>query len=202
REEDSPWREKELEKQLARALQVERELTVVITEYKVNTAQATLKQLEEYFTCPLCFEIMACPYALIPPNCGHTFCATCILKWFFSRLHRGCGGWHEAVDCPMCRSPLPYTPDQTPRPDFSFPFTPNRTADIAIRGSINSIFHDLASVTVTGLNPLSDWNEDGHIRQEWFKRERAGRAEISSIAAQWNTLKPMDFVNIKARLEV
>ncbi|KAF9240698.1 hypothetical protein BU15DRAFT_45688 [Melanogaster broomeanus] len=144
----------------------------------------------------------ACPYVSIPRNCGHTFCATCILKWFFSRLHRGCGGWHEAVDCPLCRSALPYTPDKTPRAEFSFPFTPNRTADIAIRGLINTIFHDPESVAAAVPNPLSDWSEDGHTRQEWFKRERAGRTEMTSIATQWDNLRPMDFVNIKARLEV
>jgi len=145
---------------------------------------------------------MACPYALIPRNCGHTFCATCILKWFFSRLHKGCGGWHEAVDCPLCRSALPHTPERTPRSTSCFPFTPNRTADFAIRGLINTISHELVGASTVDSNPLSDWNEGGHSKQEWSKRERAGRIEMTSIASQWNTLKSTDFVGIKNRLEV
>lgn len=167
---------------------------------------------------------------MTPRNCGHTFCATCILKWFFSRLHKGCGGWHDAVDCPLCRSALPHTPERTPRSSSSFPFIPNRTADIAIRGLMNTISHELDNASTAASNSLSDWDEDGHSKQEWSKRERyvnslgfrcwiffladrypclltfradrAGRTEMTSISAQWNTLKPADFVNIKNRLEV
>jgi hypothetical protein len=62
-----------------------------------------------------CYEIMAQPYSLNPGQCGHTFCALCILRHFFSRLHKACGGWHESVDCPMCRSLLVITPDRVPR---------------------------------------------------------------------------------------
>ncbi|KAG1770742.1 hypothetical protein EDD22DRAFT_865770, partial [Suillus occidentalis] len=111
--------------------QLSQKETQALQECKNNLTQT---HLEDYFTCPLCFEIMACPYSLNPRLCGHTFCATCILKWFFSRLHRACATWHEPVDCPICRSALFGTPDNVPRPDSSFPFTPNRTADNAIRG--------------------------------------------------------------------
>lgn len=114
----------------------------------------------------------ACPYALTPRNCGHTFCATCILKWFFSRLHKGCGGWHEAVDCPLCRSALPHTPERTPRSTSCFPFTPNRTAETAIRGLINTISHELTSTSTLASHPLSDWEEGGYSKREWSKRER------------------------------
>lgn len=64
---------------------------------------------------PRCYDIMAQPYSLNPGQCGHTFCALCILRHFFSRLHKACGGWHESVDCPMCRSLLVITPDRVPR---------------------------------------------------------------------------------------
>lgn len=114
----------------------------------------------------------ACPYAMTPRNCGHTFCATCILKWFFSRLHKGCGGWHEAVDCPLCRTALPHTPERTPRYNSSFPFTPNRTADTAIRGMINAIAHELDAASSVVPNSLFEWHEDGLAKQEWSKRER------------------------------
>lgn len=82
---------------------------------------------------------MAYPYSLHPGHCGHTFCAICILKWFFSRLHRVCGGWHEAVDCPICRSVLILTPDRVPRSNMTFPFVPNRVAAAVVESLIERL---------------------------------------------------------------
>jgi hypothetical protein len=62
--------------------------------------QKALAQLEEQFTCPLCFEIMGAPYLLSGAHCGHTFCAMCILKWYFARMH-DCGSWHGASHSPI-----------------------------------------------------------------------------------------------------
>ncbi|THV05543.1 hypothetical protein K435DRAFT_773718 [Dendrothele bispora CBS 962.96] len=106
----------------------EDEVNALLAQAAEREAEATLSQLEEHFTCSLCYEILAHPYSLNPGPCGHTFCALCILKWFFSRCHSLCGGWHESVDCPLCRSLLVITPDHTPRLDVTFPFVPNRTA--------------------------------------------------------------------------
>lgn len=74
-----------------------------------------------------------------PSHCGHTFCGLCILKWFFSRLHRPCGGWHESVDCPICRSLLIITPELTPRLPFTFPFVPNRVTASAIESLVEKL---------------------------------------------------------------
>lgn len=82
---------------------------------------------------------MAYPYTMNPGQCGHTFCAICILKWFFSRLHRVCGGWHEAVDCPICRSALVITPDRVPRPVTTFPFVPNRVATAVVESLVEKL---------------------------------------------------------------
>lgn len=46
-------RVKELEEQLDMALRAKQELAAEIKEHKINSAQSTLKHLEEYFTCPL-----------------------------------------------------------------------------------------------------------------------------------------------------
>lgn len=86
-----------------------------------------------------CYEILAAPYSLNPSHCGHTFCALCILKWFFSRLHRPCGGWHESVDCPICRSLLIITPETTPRLLLTFPFVPNRVTASVIESLIEKL---------------------------------------------------------------
>ncbi|RDB23322.1 hypothetical protein Hypma_009125 [Hypsizygus marmoreus] len=121
-------REIELDDRLLSLQKKEHEASLMMSQIDQREAQATLSQLEEHFTCALCYEILAYPYTLNPGQCGHTFCAICILKWFFSRLHIHCGAWHESVDCPICRSLLVITPDRVPRPDITFPFVPNRTA--------------------------------------------------------------------------
>ncbi|KAG0709312.1 hypothetical protein DFH29DRAFT_793330, partial [Suillus ampliporus] len=191
-----------LEQQVATASRREREAAALLGECQERLTRTTLRQLEEYFTCPLCFEIMAYPYSLNPRQCGHTFCATCILKWFFSRLHRVCGSWHEPVDCPMCRSALFYTPDNVPRPEFSFPFTPNRAADNAIRGMISTLAKEADSGSVSASSTLTDWGENGHARQEWCRKERLGRHEMTALATSWTNMHGDEFIKIKSRLEV
>ncbi|KAG2075764.1 hypothetical protein BDR04DRAFT_1005242, partial [Suillus decipiens] len=202
KEKDFWFKSCELEQQLIIVSQREREAAALLEEYNQRLAKTTLRQLEDYFTCPLCFEIMACPYSLNPRQCGHTFCATCILKWFFSRLHRVCASWHEPVDCPMCRSALFCTPDNVPRPESSFPFTPNRPADNAIRGMINTLAKEADSGNVSASSLLADWAEDGHARQEWCQKERVGRHEMTSLAMSWTDMHGHEFVTIKNRLEV
>jgi len=111
----------------------------MISRIAEREAESTLRQLEEHFMCALCYEILAAPYALNPGHCGHTFCALCILKWFFSRLHRPCGGWHESVDCPICRSVLISTPEGAVRGLATFPFVPNRVAAATIESLVEKL---------------------------------------------------------------
>lgn len=202
KEKEFRLKSRNLEQQLATVSQKEREAAKLLEECKERLARTTIRQLEDYFTCPLCFETMACPYSLNPRQCGHTFCATCILKWFFSRLHRVCGSWHEPVDCPMCRTALFYTPDNVPRPESSFPFTPNRAADNAIRGMINTLAKEADSGNVPASSPLADWGTDGHAKKEWCRKERVGRYEMISLATSWANMHGDEFVTIKSRLEV
>jgi len=72
----------------------------------------------------------------------------------------------------MCRSALFYTPDNVPRPESSFPFTPNRAADNAIRGMINSLANEAHSGNDSASSSLPDWGEDGHAKKEWCRKER------------------------------
>ncbi|KAK7025277.1 RING finger domain-containing protein [Favolaschia claudopus] len=94
-----------------------------------------------------CYDIMAQPYSLNPGQCGHTFCALCILRHFFSRLHKACGGWHESVDCPMCRSLLVITPERPPRLDITFPFVPNRTAAALCESMVEKLSQQCAAAS-------------------------------------------------------
>lgn len=117
----------------------EDEASIMMSRIAEREAELTLRQLEEHFMCALCYEVLAAPYALNPGQCGHTFCALCILKWFFSRLHRACGGWHESVDCPICRSLLIITPEGAVRAFVTFPFVPNRVAAATIEALVEKL---------------------------------------------------------------
>lgn len=143
-----------------------------------------------------CYEVLAFPYSLNPAQCGHTFCAICILKWFFSRLHKACGSWHESVDCPICRSLLVLTPERTPRHESTFPFVPNRI----VQASCESLLEKLRTFWPSDLvkressvgalpawdmdcksheeddedteSSLKGWNEGGHLRTEWLRKDK------------------------------
>ncbi|KJA28010.1 hypothetical protein HYPSUDRAFT_62399 [Hypholoma sublateritium FD-334 SS-4] len=139
REQELSIRLGDLERRTSSLAKMEDETSMMMSQLAERETQTTLKQLEEHFTCPLCYEILAAPYSLNPSHCGHTFCAMCILKWFFSRLHRPCGGWHESVDCPICRSLLIITPESTPRLLLTFPFVPNRVTASVIESLVEKL---------------------------------------------------------------
>jgi len=120
---------------------------------KARESEMILAHLEEHFQCPLCYEIIACPYTLTPAECGHTFCAVCTVKWFFSRLHRGCGTWHESVDCPLCRALLIITPDTTPRSTITIPFAPNRLAEGTLRGLLSRLMENTSKKGTNKTGP-------------------------------------------------
>ncbi|KAI0078692.1 hypothetical protein K474DRAFT_1696910 [Panus rudis PR-1116 ss-1] len=120
---------------------------------KLARAEYLVKRLDEHFQCPLCLETMACPQILSPVSCGHTFCAMCILRWFFSQLHRPCGSWHDSLECPLCRAMMPYIPDDVPRTILSCPFAPNRLAE------------DVLQEMILELARLTDIPGDNHDEQ-------------------------------------
>ncbi|PPQ78384.1 hypothetical protein CVT25_011607 [Psilocybe cyanescens] len=139
KEQDLRDRLNELEERIQSLSRKEDQTSQMMLQFVEREAQSTLKQLEEHFTCALCYEILASPYSLSPSHCGHTFCGLCILKWFFSRLHRVCGLWHESVDCPICRSILIPTPERTPRSQSTFPFVPNRVTASVIESLVEKL---------------------------------------------------------------
>ncbi|KAF9482572.1 hypothetical protein BDN70DRAFT_874943 [Pholiota conissans] len=139
KEQDFNKRLEELELRMVTLSKMEDETSMMMSQLAEREIESALKQLEEHFTCPLCYEILAAPYSLNPSHCGHTFCGLCILKWFFSRLHRACGGWHESVDCPICRSLLVITPESTPRLPFTFPFVPNRVTASVVESMVEKL---------------------------------------------------------------
>ncbi|EGN96669.1 hypothetical protein SERLA73DRAFT_184782 [Serpula lacrymans var. lacrymans S7.3] len=144
---------------------------------------------------------MACPYSLNPRLCGHTFCAMCILKWFFSHLHRSCGAWHDSVDCPMCRCTLYPTPDDVPRPEYTFPFTPNRTVDCVIKNMLTNLGRDVEAKQNFAIW-ATDWKSGGNARKDWERKDRDGRDLMNRLTDRWMDMKSHEFIAIKVELEV
>lgn len=174
-----------------------------------------------------CYDIMAHPYALSPVQCGHTFCAICVLTWFFSRLQCECGQWHEAVDCPICRTPLIVTPDRIPRLETTFPFVPNRIAaavceslidklaklqsdslDVELASGSGSRKKDSDSVATDKFreNKVPDsadvtaWREGGGMRAEWMKRVR--RVYTRSTSKTKSGLLSLDSIRSEGKKEM
>jgi hypothetical protein len=112
-------------------------------------------------------------------------------------LHKACGGWHESVDCPICRSLLIITPDRLPRPDITFPFTPNRTVDTLLQDMVGRLAvapaerklvvkeeedaegSSLAAVGISSKQKktqhaagIDAWRDGGNMRVEWLRRDR------------------------------
>ncbi|KLO11058.1 hypothetical protein SCHPADRAFT_999187 [Schizopora paradoxa] len=193
------------------------------TIMKGKEKEMTLEFLEEHLSCALCCEIIACPYSPISGNCGHSFCAMCLLKWYFSRLHDDCGSWHERVACPFCRAPLTFTPAIPPRDINTFPFAPNRLADACIQAAVEKLASNgspkpeadgrsqsrrasrVKKEESVGLLLESDvigWSEYGRNRTDWNNRNRRGHDEMEDIRSRWTVLAPEDFHAIKSRLNV
>nr|GAT45713.1 RING finger domain-containing protein [Mycena chlorophos] len=180
REVEAGLRAAELDVRSSAILKREQEATSVLSQSALRQSQAVLSILEEHFTCPLCYEIMAHPYSLNPGSCGHSFCATCILRHFFSRLHKACGGWHESVDCPMCRALLVITPDRIPRLDITFPFVPNRTAAAACESLINQLAASSPVIPVIKREPSETvWPGETDMDAEchWGRRKGSGKTK-------------------------
>lgn len=210
-----------LDEQLSNVSKKEQKASDMIEKCEIKAAEATLSLLDEHFTCSLCYEIMACPYVLHPLRCGHTFDAICILRWFFSKAHQACGGWHEYVACPICRSQLIVTPERIPRHEITFPFVPNRTVDAAVKDLIGKLEvtgsvlkREVGSLSVKGRvkvkkedgegtsTALDGWKVGGNSRKEWIKRERQGREEMAYLTTNWAKLQGHDFISMKTRLQV
>lgn len=102
----------------------------------------------------------ACPYSLNNGRCGHAFCAICILKWAFAALHRACGHWHEALECPLCRAPLPIISRSNPRNVYTFPFIPDRLGDTVIKSHL-AVLQDAADFKAKSNTTNSDASRNG-----------------------------------------
>jgi hypothetical protein len=54
-------------------------------------------------------------------------------------MHQACGGWHDQVDCPICRCYFTPLPAALARESWPFPFTPNRALDSYLKEMIGKL---------------------------------------------------------------
>lgn len=148
------------------------------------------------------------PYSM--RQCGHSFCASCILTWCFtaSSLLSGL----NSVTCPICRSVLIAASNTSVDP----PFTLNKTADDTIRTMIDTISKEADSGNASAL---AEWRESGYARVEWRRKERyfaphlievfflkrstvirVANKEMPFLAEVWKNMNSDDYIAIKTRL--
>lgn len=132
----------------------------------------------------------ACPFSLHAYNCGHSFCALCLIRWFFSSLH-GCGCWHDLVSCPLCRSQAVDPAPDPPRQNALCPFIPNRLVDNVVNNMVEKLksvventavgderhdtdhIHERSKAKNAPLalpSELSEWGKCGQKRSDWAEK--------------------------------
>ncbi|KAH9923332.1 uncharacterized protein B0H18DRAFT_878767, partial [Fomitopsis serialis] len=135
----------------------------------------------------------ACPYSLSPASCGHSFCALCLLQWYFTHLCDACSSWCSELACPLCRAELPndWAGELIwPRPMFTLPFTPSRLADERVTALVDMLCGPVPTNSSEGSSsrrkmskgkkpqspkeagPSSGWEHGGRLREEWQDRNR------------------------------
>ncbi|TFL05351.1 hypothetical protein BDV98DRAFT_590036 [Pterulicium gracile] len=134
---------------------------------KRRRATAAYQQLQDHFTCAMCFDALSDPHSF--SSCGHAFCALCALKHFFSRLHEACGSWHEHVDCPVCRCPLLLPEEKAPRHQSTFPFVRCFGFGQLVRECVIAV-GDIGEGM--GEPEMEGWRVGGADRVDWEKKSR------------------------------
>ncbi|KAI0316751.1 hypothetical protein OF83DRAFT_1125142 [Amylostereum chailletii] len=228
RQQELDRREADTERAAEQRLAQCRGLLGELIEKDTTGAEGIVTHLEEFFECPLCLDIIATPYTLSAYKCGHTFCALCLLKWYFSTLHE-CGDWHQPVTCPLCRAvPImtaPVVNSSQTRAEWTFPFVPARMVDSLLEDSVHKL-HNM-STAFSGafqavhdiINPISprkkqkqkhdpgstllvEWGDGGPRWIDWLARKARGRVEMDCLTDKWTTFTPVECLAMKVRLGV
>ncbi|RPD77223.1 hypothetical protein L226DRAFT_362659 [Lentinus tigrinus ALCF2SS1-7] len=161
-----------------------------------------LDRLEDQFQCAFCIEPLARPYSLNHGQCGHNFCALCVLKWYFDALDSECGRWLESLRCPVCRATLPATPIDSPRDMSTLPFIPNRSADTTVRAYLDLVRDAADGSGAGGLDErIKGWERYGRKRVDWEERDRKGADGMELVVTNWAILEEEDFIAMKNRFE-
>ncbi|KZT69247.1 hypothetical protein DAEQUDRAFT_726828 [Daedalea quercina L-15889] len=222
REDDCTAREAKLEAREVELRKREQETQDRALVVNISRSEEAIGELEARWQCALCFDVMACPYSLSPAGCGHTYCAICILKWFFTNLCNACGDWCYSLECPLCRAvlPRPVPPTARPRPMFALPFTPARAADERVTLLIDSLCGSVPEspskasnskrsrgkgkkkqvVPDASAGPSTGWEHGGALRAEWQERDSRGRTEMRNLVINWPHLSAAALRETKTRI--
>ncbi|KAJ3478779.1 hypothetical protein NLI96_g9521 [Meripilus lineatus] len=158
----------------------------------IDDAKKTIKFLQDTFACSICHDVMAYPVTVANSNCGHSFCALCLLKGFFSLLDED-GYWSAQLACPTCRTALALIPDDTPRPAHTCPFIPNTATDKEITQLVDSL-HQYTFDVPGPAEEILTWLINGGSRVKWWIRARYGKFVADSVIKDWAQCQRHEFL--------
>ncbi|EMD39131.1 hypothetical protein CERSUDRAFT_104393 [Gelatoporia subvermispora B] len=192
----------------------EKQINELMLNLCVDRGEQALHKLDDMFQCELCLDVLAAPYTMVPEKCGHTFCSLCILQYYLGKFHDDCCKFHQPMDCPKCRTVLPWPNAHHKRASCSCPFTPNRLADGVIEQHVEVLtasaqeLHNIAKANKKGGRlvipdtPIVDWREKGRAKIAWKARYDQGKAEMLLLTERWKTIGGDDIIMMKRRLGI
>ncbi|KAF9785951.1 hypothetical protein BJ322DRAFT_1210521 [Thelephora terrestris] len=116
--------------------------------------QAVYDSFVETCTCPICFDLFAVPYNIMP--CGHTVCGACLCDWV-DRSRRD-------ATCPICRQAL------------------NNKTSISRNYVVESVMDQQARILTIHMHP--GWEPLGAVVLEWTERKTSFQHEASARLAR------------------
>jgi len=119
-----------------------------------DVIQSVYASFVESCSCPVCYDLFAIPYNIIP--CGHTVCGTCLCDWIDRSRHD--------ASCPMCRQPL------------------NCKTSLSRNYTIESIMDQQARILA--IHGYPGWEPLGADALAWTERKASFQREASARLAR------------------
>ncbi|KAK7689300.1 hypothetical protein QCA50_007091 [Cerrena zonata] len=147
-----------------------------------DTGSELVSSLLEAFQCSICVNFLAFPVML---PCGHTFCGTCVVSWYFARVFDCCGWWHDPPQCPNCRAPC-----DLPQHEFSHSSSPASRIFITNLVALNAI-------TKIVTNP-----QGRDYILDYEARLRQGHELMGVVTNSWLRISPENTIRWRESLGV
>ncbi|KAK7677606.1 hypothetical protein QCA50_019417 [Cerrena zonata] len=135
-------------------------------------------QIESYLCCSICFEIFIHPQTI---SCGHTFCAKCIVSWYFTKMDCATSSWPSGVECPeCCQSMTALGVEQTPE-KLPFPFISNQIVEMFLYDAVKTVYELMVDMSIDDtlenipegfLRRALKWGKGGKGQEEWLNNTR------------------------------
>ncbi|EJU01139.1 hypothetical protein DACRYDRAFT_116947 [Dacryopinax primogenitus] len=132
-------------------------------------AQKVLKEFEEDFTCPICFDLIVACHLANP--CGHSACGECSTKW----SQRKC-----KPTCFACRAPMNKTT----------PFIPGLIVDNLIEKQISSLAENGDEEWQEQGPKKKEWEQR---KSAWTKQKSESKVRVQRV----NTIQRAMMMNVR-----